>query len=329
MHFSGHGTTDAALLFEFDDLSGDLVYVEQLAKFFQSAPPRLVVLLACHSEKMAPAFLAAGVKHVIAVSSNWAMAEDAVNVFARSLYTMLGRGCGIDEGFNVATSDEADHFVLLPRGADHSAVIFPEAFDDSDVLPGDPFPPLRADYLPKEVREYKERQLDEGDICSRLAGRKVHVAWLHGPSNVGKTQLACSAARALQLTPVFARGVTFISVEDIAETCPGVANDAVLDALKLQVDAWLAATTDRSSESQAATLIVLDGVDALVASRAFVTWLDKICRSKTPVHFLVTSRAISSHVGAFKHPSGLNPIKIVCHTTLASNTSCRRRIDPR
>ncbi|KDO16455.1 hypothetical protein SPRG_18020 [Saprolegnia parasitica CBS 223.65] len=58
-----------------------------------------------HVDTRAAACLAAGVKHVIAVSSNWDMAEDAVNVFARSLYTMLARGRGIDDGFNGTTFD--------------------------------------------------------------------------------------------------------------------------------------------------------------------------------------------------------------------------------
>ncbi|KDO15719.1 hypothetical protein SPRG_18742, partial [Saprolegnia parasitica CBS 223.65] len=166
-------------------------------------------------------------------------------------------------------------------------------------------------------------------ICSHLASRKARVVWLHGPSDVGKTQLACSAAHALQLTRIFARGITFISVEDIDETCPGVANDAGLDELKLQVDTWLAATADRSSEPQAATLILLDGVDALVASRPFVTWLDDLCIDKQYVQLLVTSRAVAWHIDELEAPH--HKIEITPHTALAPSTrhQHRRRIQAR
>ena len=65
-------------LFEYDDLSGDLVYVEQLAHYFKSAPSRLVVLLPCHSEKMGT-FICTSVTKTIAcpssrVSGGWSQA---------------------------------------------------------------------------------------------------------------------------------------------------------------------------------------------------------------------------------------------------------------
>ncbi|EQC35350.1 hypothetical protein SDRG_07062 [Saprolegnia diclina VS20] len=140
-----------------------------------------------------------------------------------------------------------------------------------------------------------------------------HLVAVRSDAYKERQLLAYSAARALELGRAFVRGVKCIHIKHITESCA----DTVLDALELQVDAWLAATAEPHN---AATHIVLDGVDALVSSRAFVTWLDKTGTDEEHVHFLLTSRAVSPHIRKVKDLHRVHQIEIACHTTLAPST---------
>ena len=125
LHYTGHGHPQCLT---FEDGRGGLQPVppRRLEALVRPRPPALAVVCACHSLRAAQALVAAGVKHVVAVSLDEPLLDAAAVAFTRAFYHALSVGDSVRRAFDggveaVAASprvgpDWASKFELLPRG---------------------------------------------------------------------------------------------------------------------------------------------------------------------------------------------------------------------
>ena len=127
-------------MIEDDQGKGSLKSQQQIRFLFEERPtkPQLVFVSACHSESVAEAFVNSGIPHVIAVSKNDKVLDQASLVFAHQFYTHIVQGQSVEHAFNAARAcviveveqREGEKFKLLGNG-DHSQRIF------TYLLPGE------------------------------------------------------------------------------------------------------------------------------------------------------------------------------------------------
>jgi hypothetical protein len=136
LHFSGHGKP-GFLTIE-DDTGGVLLLkLDQLKESLSrgQTAPRLVVLSSCSSSSIAESFLEAGSAHVVSVKEGHSVSDSAAISFMRNFYTSLSLGSKVIEAFKdgcrtLAVSERGERdrvFQLLPEGAAHDDILFPEA----------------------------------------------------------------------------------------------------------------------------------------------------------------------------------------------------------
>lgn len=103
LHFTGHGE-DGNVMIEDDQGKGSLKSQQQIRFLFEERPtkPQLVFVSACHSESVAEAFVNSGIPHVIAVSKNDKVLDQASLVFAHQFYTHIVQGQSVEHAFNAA-----------------------------------------------------------------------------------------------------------------------------------------------------------------------------------------------------------------------------------
>ncbi|EQC32272.1 hypothetical protein SDRG_10020 [Saprolegnia diclina VS20] len=138
LHFTGHGN-DQWLYME-GAMPGPAVPVSP-AEIMELLPDkmalRLVFLSSCASANIAAAFLARGVKHVIATQPASELEDKAAIAFTRHFYGSIASGRTVQEAFDVGQravavlhstanpSEVARKFILLPADGDHEVPIFP------------------------------------------------------------------------------------------------------------------------------------------------------------------------------------------------------------
>ena len=116
----------------------------RLEALVRPRPPALAVVCACHSLRAAQALVAAGVKHVVAVSLDEPLLDAAAVAFTRAFYHALSVGDSVRRAFDggveaVAASprvgpDWASKFELLPEDGDHTAKVLPRSLMRRKVL---------------------------------------------------------------------------------------------------------------------------------------------------------------------------------------------------
>ena len=99
VHFSGHGHPQCLT---FEDGRGGLQPVppRRLEALVRPRPPALAVVCACHSLRAAQALVAAGVKHVVAVSLDEPLLDAAAVAFTRAFYHALSVGDSVRRAFD-------------------------------------------------------------------------------------------------------------------------------------------------------------------------------------------------------------------------------------
>ena len=138
LHLSGHGlhTSDGAyaLALEHDNGSVSLLSMPSLARLLSALPrlPKLVVILACHSESAGQVFADVGVEHVICVRGSERILDSSAKYFAKFFYASLIAGFTVGKAFEVATRNVEVVFDIA--GKKEAAM--------SQALPPSPSPPL-------------------------------------------------------------------------------------------------------------------------------------------------------------------------------------------
>mmetsp|Transcript_49539 Transcript_49539/g.115913 ORF Transcript_49539/g.115913 Transcript_49539/m.115913 type:complete len:1521 (-) Transcript_49539:155-4717(-) len=190
---------------------------------------KLVVLSSCHSSQTASLFIEAGVPHVIAVERSETVLDVSARIFAQSLCHSLLLGNTVSSAFKHAqwlvrnneylsnerhratAKQEAQKFVLLPRGANHHVVLFPaimrgQPVDCSTPRPAVQFPRTRLDLT-------SLRQVEVWQALTAL--HKHRFVQVLGPPGVGKRTLVCLTAHYLwQRQQTFKDGIHYIHVDD-------------------------------------------------------------------------------------------------------------------
>ena len=108
LHLSGHGLHCAdgtyALALEHDNGSVSLLSMPSLAGLLSVIPlPRLVVILACHSESAGRVFIDAGADYCVCVRASERVLDSAAKYFTRFFYQALLAGYTIQQSFNIGS----------------------------------------------------------------------------------------------------------------------------------------------------------------------------------------------------------------------------------
>eukprot|EP00475_Leptophrys_vorax_P006688 TRINITY_DN14170_c0_g1_i1.p1 TRINITY_DN14170_c0_g1~~TRINITY_DN14170_c0_g1_i1.p1 ORF type:complete len:535 (-),score=111.37 TRINITY_DN14170_c0_g1_i1:665-2119(-) len=223
----------------------DLFSVNQVRKMLapfgkKRSLPKIVVLNACYSERVADAFVQAGCPHVIACTgdSSKPVLDSAARYFTRHFYFALFCGHSVLDSFQIAvTNVEADFdlkhrrnetmrssqsfvpppmrgseslkFLLLPENSGHSEVFFPS--DSSFELLG----PKISSKLPPVVSHFVGRNEETHRIVSGvLRGRFLHVG---GELGIGKTSIASNAVHYVNQRNLFTHGVFYINCSELRD----------------------------------------------------------------------------------------------------------------
>ena len=238
IHFIGHGMRDrdsTALVLE-DEVGITRSFSEEelaIALSNQNQPPcQLALLNACHSEKLAQAFIKAGVSHVIAVNAEDKILDVAARCFSRRLYQALFNQDSVTNSFLLSRNavklddkliklfnsqtfqqgvnfDEAFKFRLLPQ-TDHNQSLIIEPADSHQVI----YPQWLNTNIPRKDPNFVGRRQEIHQVIKELVESDKRCIALHGMGGIGKTALAYAIAQWLHERDRYKDGVWFISLRD-------------------------------------------------------------------------------------------------------------------
>ncbi|WP_414568325.1 TIR domain-containing protein [Nostoc sp. CCY 9925] len=174
IHFSGHGTGEAGLIFEDEIGNAKLVDGEALARLFQlfAEQIRCVVLNRCYSQVQAKAIA----KHIdYVIGMNQAISDRAAIEFAVGFYDALGAGRSIEFAYKlgcaaIQMADMPEHLipVLLNKSTSFDATVQPAL--DGEYIPS--LKRLKAKYedleeeweeVSKKLRFFKKERIIKTD----------------------------------------------------------------------------------------------------------------------------------------------------------------------
>ncbi|GAB1544051.1 hypothetical protein NUACC21_67270 [Scytonema sp. NUACC21] len=238
IHFIGHGTREGdstALVLE-DDVGMTRSFSEEELEIAlsnqQQAPCQLALLNACHSEKLAQAFVKAGVSHVIAVNAEDKILDVAARCFSRRLYQALFNEDSIANAFLVSRNavklddklrkifnsqtfqqgvnfDEAFKFQLLPQ-VPHNQSLIIEPANSHQII----YPQWSNTNIPRNDPNFVGRRQEIHQVIKVLVESDRRCIALHGMGGIGKTALAYAIGQWLHERLRYKDGVWFISLRD-------------------------------------------------------------------------------------------------------------------
>lgn len=134
VHFNMHGD-DGSLGFEypFGAAASEKIgtmddhNIDDLKKKLSKLETKCAFIGACNSQKVAEAFVAAGVAHVVGIIHDEEIDDDAARLFTVTFYRCIFQHKTIKESFDSAyevtkgihDEEEADKFILLPENGNH------------------------------------------------------------------------------------------------------------------------------------------------------------------------------------------------------------------
>ncbi len=308
IHFIGHGTREGdgtALVLE-DEVGMTRALSEEELEIALSnqkqAPCQLALLNACHSSKLAQAFVEAKVAHVIAVNAEDQILDIAARCFSRRLYQALFNQDAIADGFLVSRNavklndqlkklfnsktfkqgvnfDEAFKFQLLPRVAHNQPLI---------IEPADSHQVIRHQWskhnLPAEDPKFVGRRQEIHQVVKVLAESDNRCIALHGMGGMGKTVLAYAIGRWLHERNRFRDGVWLISLRDTESV--GTLITTVQQELELRSFALKRELRDSR------ILLILDDLDRLIEKEPneLIDLLNSLIEQCPNLRLLLTSR---------------------------------------
>ncbi|MFM7408700.1 MAG: CHAT domain-containing protein [Cuspidothrix sp.] len=239
IHFIGHGmkAEDSTALVLENEVGMTRSFSEEELEITlsnqQQVPCQLALLNACHSEKLAQAFVKAGVSHVIAVDAEDQILDVAARCFSRRLYQALFNQDEIVNAFLVSRNavklddklktvfnsetfqpgvnfDEAFKFRLLPQSSHNQSLII-EPADSHSVI----YPQWSNTNIPPDNPNFVGRRQEIHQVIKVLveSDNKRCIA-LHGMGGIGKTSLAYAIGQWLHERNRYKDGVWFISLRD-------------------------------------------------------------------------------------------------------------------
>ena len=238
IHFIGHGMREGdgtALVLE-DEVGMTRALSEEELEIALSnqkqAPCQLALLNACYSEKLAQAFVQAGVSHIIAVNAEDKILDVAARCFARRLYQALFNQYAIADAFLESRNavklddklkklfnsktfeqgvnfDEAFKFQLLPQTSHNQSLII-EPADSHQVI----LPQWSKNNLPAQDPKFVGRRQEIHQVVKVLAESDNRCIALHGMGGMGKTALAKAIGNWLHERDRYRDGVWLINLRD-------------------------------------------------------------------------------------------------------------------
>ena len=201
LHYTGIGKP-SCLIFEKEKPVGEtnVLNIETLTELFAAGGVRtqLVFVSARHSEIVGRAFIAAGVRHVVAMKWDAKVSDRAACIFAEFFYLSIAMGRTVRQAFEVATtaavtetgtSADDEQFLLLPAEGDHDLAIFDDA-EVGDFVDESP-PPVPNTCDPPPV-PFVGRNVVVQEVVGLLSmvSQGNRCITIRGKQGVGKTALA-------------------------------------------------------------------------------------------------------------------------------------------
>ncbi|KAM3575264.1 hypothetical protein VYU27_002850 [Nannochloropsis oceanica] len=201
LHYTGIGKP-SCLIFEKEKPLGEtnILNIETLTELFAAGGVRtqLVFVSARHSEIVGRAFLAAGVRHVVAMKWDAKVSDRAACIFAEFFYLSIAMGRTVRQAFEVAStaavtetgaSGDDEQFLLLPAEGDHDLAIFDDAEVGSFVDESPPPVPNTCDPPPVP---FVGRNVAVQEVVGLLSmvSQGNRCITVRGRPGVGKTALA-------------------------------------------------------------------------------------------------------------------------------------------
>ncbi len=308
IHFIGHGTREGsgtALVLE-DGVGMTRALSEEELEIALSnqkqAPCQLALLNACHSSKLAQAFVKAGVPHVIGVNAEDKILDVAARCFARRLYQALFNQDAIADGFLVSRNavklddklkklfnsktfeqgvnfDEAFKFQLLPQVAHNQSLII-EPANSHQVI----YPQWSNTNICRDDPNFVGRRQEIHQVIKVLVESDKRCLALHGMGGMGKTALAYAIGRWLHERDRFRDGVWLISLRDTESV--GTLITKVQQELEL--GSFALARELRNSR----ILLILDDLDRLIEKEPneLIDLLNSLVEQCPYLRLLLTSR---------------------------------------
>lgn len=312
IHFIGHGMRDedsTALVLENEVGITRSFNEEELAIALsnQKQPPcQLALLNACHSEKLAQAFVKAGVSHVIVVNAEDKILDVAARCFSRRLYQALFNQDVIIDAFLVSRNavklddnlkklfnsqtfqqgvnfDEAFKFRLRPQADhkhDHKQSLIIEPADSHQII----YPQWSNTNIPRNDPNFVGRRQEIHQVIKVLVESDKRCVALHGMGGIGKTALAYAIGQWLHERDRYKDGVWFISLRDtdsVGTLITKVKQSLELKSLALEKEL-------RNSR----VFLILDDLDRLIEKESdeLIELLNSLLKQCPNLRLLLTSR---------------------------------------
>jgi len=308
IHFIGHGMRDGnstALVLE-DEVGITRSFSEEeldIALSNQKQPPcQLALLNACHSEKLAQAFVKAGVSHVIAVNAEDRILDVAARCFSRRLYQALFNQDSVVNSFLLSRNavklddklrklfnsqtfqqgvnfDEAFKFRLLPQASHHESLII-EPADSHQVI----YPQWSNTNIPRNDPNFVGRRQEIHQVIKALIESDKRCIALHGMGGIGKTALAYAIGKWLHERDRYKDGVWFISLRDTDSV--GTLITKIKQSLELKSFAL------EKELRNSRVLLILDDLDKLIEKESdeLIEVLNSLLEQCPHLRLLLTSR---------------------------------------
>lgn len=309
IHFIGHGMREGnstALVLE-NEVGMTRAFSEEELEIALSnqnqAPCQLALLNACHSEKLAQAFVKAGVSHVIAVDAEDKILDVAARCFSRRLYQALFNQDNIANAFLVSRNavklddklktifnsetfqsgvnfDEAFKFRLLPQ-IPHNQSLIIEPADSHSVI----YPQWSNTNIPPDNPNFVGRRQEIYQVIKVLVeSENKRCIALHGMGGIGKTSLAYAIGQWLHERNRYKDGVWFISLRDTDSV--GTLITKIKQSLELNSFAL------EKELKNSRVFLIFDDLDRLIEkeSNELIEFLNSLLEQCPKLRILLTSR---------------------------------------
>ena len=308
IHFIGHGTTEGdgtALVLE-DEVGIARAFSEEELEISLSnhkkSPCQLALLNACHSEKLAEAFITVGVDHVIAVNAEDKILDLAARCFSRRLYQALFNQDAVVDSFLVSRNavklddklkklfnaqtfqqgvnfDEAFKFKLLPPTPHNQALIIEPASSHQIISPQ--WSPTN---LTVEDPNFVGRREEIHQVVKCFVESDNRCLALHGMGGIGKTSLAKAIGHWFHQRDRYKDGVWLISLRDTNSV------GTLITRIKQELE--LKSFSLGKELRQSFILLILDDLDKLLEKEAdeLIEFLNSLLENCSNLRLLLTCR---------------------------------------